>query len=210
MSTGQLVESACRTWHCPDCGPRRARRWGRALDVYGYERWLTLTRPPSDLRQGMARLRHCLAATSPVEWCWSAERSEGGHEHVHAVVRGWIDHRRDGGRSVLDRACAAAGWGTVSWLERTPDNGSCGAYAAKCAGYAAKGSRGQYGEWLALNGGKRPWHWSRRYLGAPARAWLATVLPSTDPGPWVPCSAPDHHRREFPETGELQAVERSE
>lgn len=112
--------------------------------------------------------------------------------HVHAVVRGWIEHRREGGRSALDRACAQAGFGRVSWVENA--DGHAAAYSAKCAGYAGKLANTAYTDWLLLNGGKRPWHWSRGYTGgAPMRAWIATVLPSSDPGPWVPTSAPVRH-----------------
>lgn len=167
-----------------------------ALDRGGYDRWLTLTRPPSDLRQGVARLGYLLRKSSAMEWAWSAEKGELGASHVHAVVRGWIDHRRDGAQSTLDRACVDAGFGTVSWIVRA--DGHAGSYTSKCASYAAKGGResGVYLDWVDLNGGKRPWHWSRGYTGGvPMRAWIKATLPSDDTGPWVPCSAPDHHRR---------------
>lgn len=196
MSTGQLVEPACRAWTCPDCGPRKARRFALALDRAGYDRWLTVTHYPSDLRQGMARLAFELRKGSPMEWAWSAEIGGNGERHVHAVVRGWIDHRRHVGQSALDSACKAAGFGTVSWIEKA--NGQAASYTSKAARYTAKGAvaGAAYAAWLELNGGKKPWHWSRGYMGGvPVREWLKKVLPSSDPGPWVPTSAPDHHRR---------------
>lgn len=195
MATGALVEPACRAWTCPDCGPRRARRLGLALDRAGYDRWLTVTKPPSDLRQGVARLAYELRKLSAMEWAWSSERGDQGALHVHAVVRGWIDHRREGDDSPLDTACRQAGFGLCSWIERA--TGQAASYTAKCASYASKGGRDAttYMAWLAFNGGKRPWHWSRGYTGGvPMRRWVTAQFPQTDPGPWIPTSAPDRHR----------------
>lgn len=195
MSTGALVEPACRAWTCLDCGPRKARRHALAFDRAGYDRWLTVTRPPVDLRQGMARLAFELRKVSAMEWAWSAERGELGALHVHAVVRGWVDHRRENARSPLDRACAQAGFGLVSWIERA--SGQAASYTAKAARYSTKASlrEDSFQEWLAINGGKRPWHWSRGYTGGvPMRRWVSAQFPQSDPGPWVPTSAPLRHR----------------
>lgn len=98
---------------------------------------------------------------------------------------------------MLDRACRQAGFGLVSWIERA-EAVTAARYSAKCAGYASKSAGEQglcYAEWIELNGGKKPWHWTRGYTGGvPMRAWLQRVLPSSDAGPWVPTSAPDRHR----------------
>src|SRR5688500_2673395 len=109
VSSGALIPPACRAWRCGVCGPSTARRLGVAMDRAGYDRWITLPNPPTDLRQGVARLANRLRENGPMEWIWSAERGEKrGRLHAHAMIRsGWLDNRSEW----LREHCRAAGWG---------------------------------------------------------------------------------------------------
>lgn len=178
-STGELVPPACRAWVCPFCGPRKARRYASAIDRDGYERWVTLTRAPRDLRQAVARVAYGVRKVAPWQWAWSAEAGpDTGMVHVHAVVRSGYVHHTD-----LRAAARHAGFGPVLWIAQA--QGGAARYSAKAAQYSAKESRGGYGEWLALNGG-RAWHFSRGYTkGEPVREWVRRLTPAKDPGPWV-------------------------
>lgn len=160
------------------CGPNRARRLGLAVDRGGYDRWVTIGKPPSDLRQGVARLANRLREHGPMEWIWSAEYGEkNGRPHIHAMIRsGWLDNRGPW----LKEQCRAAGWGRP-WIKA---GASAGTYAAKAARYSSKEAARSYQTWRALNG-SRPWHWSRGYTsGVPMRDWVRQMVPAKDPGPW--------------------------
>lgn len=185
QSTGLLVPPSCRAWVCDWCGPRRARRLARAVDAARYDRWVTLTRAPRDLLQGVRRAAHLLRAEGGWEWCWSAEAGEvSGMVHVHACVRGpYVAQAR------LSVVAQAAGFGAVSWIE-SGLAGRAGEYTAKAARYTAKGAS-TYRAWVDLNGGKRPWHWSRGYTGGmPMRDFIPYYSPAKDPGPWQRVPAP--------------------
>lgn len=174
-----MVQPSCRAWVCVVCGPRRARRLARAVDNDGYEYFVTLTRAPRDLLQGVRRAGHLLRAEGGWEWVWTAEAgSDTGMVHIHALVRGERLSQR-----FISGVAARSGFGRVSWVERAGAM-RAGAYAAKAARYASKESA-RYLAWRDLNGGKRPWHWSRLYTrGEPMREFIARASPSQDPGPW--------------------------
>lgn len=188
MSTGQVVAPACRTWRCGVCGPRVASRMARAIDAAGVDRWVTVTRAPSDLRQGVARLRYRLSRSRRWEWAWVAERSPQGMIHVHACVRGDYCPQTE-----VSRAARHAGFGRVADI-RVASTAVAG-YASKVAWYASKARlTGGWDEAIELNGG-RLWHWSRGYTGGvPVRRWVRHWAPTDDRGPWVPTSAPARHR----------------
>lgn len=178
VSSGAIVPPSCRAWLCPACGPRKAIRLGRALDNAGYDFCFTATRAPTDLRQGVARLRHRISRHGPWEWCWSAERGpKTGMVHVHACVRG----TRRSHRTELSPAARRAGWGFV-WVTTRGERGF-GDYARKMGTYSVK-QLADYPAWRTLNG-SRPWHWSRGYThGVPMRDWTRKHAPARDPGPW--------------------------
>lgn len=184
LSTGALLPPACRAWVCPVCGPRKARRYASALDRDGYDRWVTLTRAPRDLRQGCARVAYLVRKVAPWQWAWSAEAGQvSGMVHVHAVVRSPYVHHTD-----LRSAARQAGFGRV--LHIAAAEGGAARYSAKAAQYSAKESRSGYLEWLALNT-SRPWHFSRGYTrGEPVREWVRRLTPPRDPGPWARVPGP--------------------
>lgn len=159
---------------------------GVAIDRAGYQRWVTIGKPPSDLRQGVARLAHLLRAHGRMEWVWSAEYGEkNGNPHIHAMIRsGWLDNRGQW----FKQQCAQAGWGRP-WIKA---GSSAAKYSAKAARYTSKGANGEaYQSWLTLNG-TRPWHWSRGYTdGVPMRDWVRVHAPAKDPGPWRIVNARD-------------------
>jgi hypothetical protein len=105
--------------------------------------------------------------------------------HVHACVRGpYVAQTR------LSVLAQQAGFGAVSWIE-TGLSGRAGEYTAKAASYGAK-QAARYEAWRALNGRKRPWHWSRGYTGGmPMRDFIPYYSPSKDPGPWARVPPPD-------------------
>src|ERR1051326_2559584 len=86
-STGLVVPPACRTWLCDACGPARAKRTARALDAYGFDRWVTITRLSREPRQGAAWMG----------WGWTIEHGpRTGMVHAHALIRGpWIENRKN-------------------------------------------------------------------------------------------------------------------
>lgn len=179
ISSGLTLPPACRAWRCDHCGPRKATRTGAAVDAAGYTRWVTLTNAPADARQGAARAAHLFRrAVGGFEWIWTLERGQKtGMVHLHGMVRSKYLPQRQ-----LSELAAQAGWGRNVWIAAGVN--TAGGYAAKCAGYAAKGFE-SYPEWRALNGGARPWHWSRGYTaGTPMREWVAVNAPAKDPGPW--------------------------
>lgn len=149
------------------------------MDAAGYDRWVTLTNAPADARQGAARAAHLFRrAVGGFEWIWTLERGEKtGMVHLHGMVRSKYLPQR-----LLSELSAKAGWGRNVWIAAGVN--TAGGYAAKCAGYAAKGFS-SYPSWRTLNGGARPWHWSRGYTdGTPMREWVAVNAPAKDPGPW--------------------------
>lgn len=149
------------------------------MDAAGYDRFVTVTNAPQDLLQGVARLRHRLAVVGRLEWVWSAEAgTETGMVHVHALVRSpYLP------QAFLSRQARAAGFGAVADVRAGGEN--AGGYASKAASYAAK-ELSRYQPWVALNGGRRPWHWSRLYTaGVPMRDWVRLHAPTRDPGPFI-------------------------
>lgn len=127
----------------------------------------------------MARLAFLLRERAPMEWIWSIEAGpKTGMIHVHACVRGaWID------QPVLSDLARVAGFGFRAFIQ--DGRRLAGAYTSKMAAYTTKGANEQYNNWLQLNGGTRPWHWSRRYTaGVPMREWVREHAPPKDAGPW--------------------------
>lgn len=182
QSTGVTFPPTCRRWSCGVCGPRRLRKYGRAIDRAGYQFWTTLTRAPSDARQGVARVRYLLAQTAPIEWAWTLERGgKTGMIHAHLCVRAsQLDYKE------VSRAARRAGWGRVAWSRRVLDATHAGQYASKAA-YASKASLRPeaWEEHLALNGG-RGWHFSRGYPKPyTVREYIARHTRPGDPGPFV-------------------------
>lgn len=182
VETGATFPPSCRTWTCVVCGPRRLRRTARAIDTAGYQFWVTLTRAPSDARQGVARVRYLLAKSAPLEWIWTLERGrKTGMIHAHLCLRATsLDYAH------VSHCARRAGWGRVAWCRRVLVSAHAGQYAAKAA-YAAKGALrpDAWAEHIALNEG-RGWHVSRGYTdGMPLRDWVAWYARASDPGPWI-------------------------
>lgn len=184
VSTGQLFPDECQTWSCPACGPRRARRYARAIEHAGYERFVTLSRTPANPRAACARLAYLVRRAGYAwETAWIVETGEQtGMRHVHALQRGsyvpW---------AFLKASCRDAGFLGSPDIRAAKDGQAH--YAGK-AWYSAKQSAGDYREWLALNGGRRIWHWSRGYTGGvPLRQWVSEHTRGKDEGPFVPYGA---------------------
>lgn len=189
------VPPQCRTWKCTYCGPKRALNIAYAIDRSNQTRFLTFTSAPSDIRQGMARLRHLIADSYPIEWIWTAEKGEStGMVHTHAISRGSYIPQR-----YLSQQARAAGFGCVTDIRSA--TGFHGAYASKCARYAAKNVM-QYELWLGTNGGKKPWHWSRKFCdGLPIQAWVDLQTGHTTQNGWTQVSqyeVPPEIREQYP------------
>lgn len=180
LSSGQLYPDECQTWKCPACGPRRAQRYARAFDAARYERWVTLTLVPEQAAAAVNRLAYRIRkAGVPWEWAWVVERGdETGMRHVHAVVRGdFVD------KEWLDAQAKHAGISGFSWITLAATDKA--SYASKSC-YAAKNAAGSWDEYLALQGGARGWHVSRKYCrGQPIREFVAEHARGTDDGPFV-------------------------
>lgn len=181
-STGAMFPPSCRRWACEVCGPRRLRRYARAIDSGGYQFWTTLTRAPSDARQGVARVRHLLAQRAPIEWAWTLEAGKKtGMIHAHLCVRAAsLDYKE------VSRCARRAGWGRVAWSRRVLVSASAATYAAKAA-YASKAAfrPEAWEEHVALNGG-RGWHFSRQFTKPySVREYVAKHAGPTDAGPWI-------------------------
>lgn len=100
--------------------------------------------------------------------------------HIHAVVRG-VYWDAKGKNSPMHRECRKAGWG----FPAPRRHAGVGAYAAKGAVYTTKLRKIDYAGWRTLNGGVKPWHWSRGFTsGLPMRDFVRRYAPSTDLGPW--------------------------
>lgn len=164
---------------CDVCGPWLARRTARAIDARGYDRWLTLTRVPTDFRGYMKRLTYLIRREQPYECIWSVEHGpKTGMRHIHACVRaGWIENR---GNQLTAKSRAAGG----GFVYITLRDGGAADYASKCASYAAKQAGVGYQVWREWNKG-RVWRCSRGWTeGVPMRDWVRRYAPSTDKGPW--------------------------
>lgn len=182
QSTGAVFPPSCRRWGCDVCGPRRLRRYGRSIDRGGYQFWVTLTRAPSDARQGVARVRYRLAQSAAIEWAWTLERGgKTGMIHAHLCVRAVsLDYGQ------VSREARRAGWGRVAWCRRVLVPTHAGEYASKAA-YASKASRleGQWQAHISLNDG-RGWHFSRGFTKPwTVREFVAKHSLSRDVGPFV-------------------------
>lgn len=182
QATGVVFPPSCRRWLCDVCGPRRLRKYARAIDSDGYDFFTTLTRAPSDARQGVARVRHLLAQSSPIEWAWTLERGgKTGMIHAHLLVRA-----TQLAYAEVSRSARRAGWGRVAWTRRVFRATGVASYASKAA-YASKASLRPeaWQEHIALNGG-RGWHFSRGFTKPlTVREYVAKHARPGDPGPFV-------------------------
>jgi hypothetical protein len=149
-----------------------------ALDAAGYERCITLTRPPGDAIQAASRFAHSMRREyDTFEWVWTLEVPPDNPEHVHlhSVVRS-----RYIPQTHIVKVARDAGYQENSWV--TAGSGGTGRYMAK---YVSKLAAGSYQGWRTLNGGTRPFHWSRMYTqGIPMRVFVPKHAPARDPGPW--------------------------
>lgn len=194
-SSGVIVPTSCRSYQCPFCGPRKARRlamaatWALEPEQVERGRFITLTLPPDrwaiewkELRQKVRDFKRYMKRRGyEFEWFWTVERgSENGALHLHALAHG----------DYLPQALVQEVWGGIAYLEGIRQQDRVSKYvmkqAAHVAGYSLKeASKGTYEHHLDLNG-SRVAHWSRGFFhGRKLDQAFAEASTGGDEGPWV-------------------------
>lgn len=187
-STGAMVPASCRTYSCPVCGPRKARRIAQAATWAAGQadraRFVTLTLFPDDWQKGRQKIRDLrrMLARRGLAWdlFWAVERgSQTGMRHAHGIQHG----------DYIPQALLQDVWGARVDI-RAVARGSVSGYvlkdAARVSGYSVKGSA-DMGEHLLLNG-NRVAHWSRGFFHGRTldQAFAVACSGGKDDGPWVP------------------------
>jgi len=131
----------CKTWGCPECGPKKAIKLQKAIEEKAKEkdltRLLTLTLDPKTIPPGVDRIkfiRNILRKFrvylkrkygSNIAYISVIEYHKSGIPHLHILVNRYIPQRW------ISKSWEALGGGRIAHIERVADLGRVGRYVVK-------------------------------------------------------------------------------
>jgi hypothetical protein len=133
----------CKTWSCPICGPKRAKRLKQAITEWAYKkglsRFLVLTLDPKFLEHVPHKERYSYfymmhvwrkfrvylyRKYGKISYVWTIEPQKSGICHLNVLINRYID------QSWISEVFSKLGGGKIVWIERA-DIRRVGAYISK-------------------------------------------------------------------------------
>ncbi len=143
----RVIPMMCKTWGCPQCGPRLGKMWIAVISSQKIERFMTLTCDPKKFRDPQKAVawmkiafgtlvRRIRARYGALEYAGVWELHKSGWPHFHVALKGCYIPQ-----AWLSLQWSGLGVGRVVWISRVGSARECARYLGK---YLMKGARRTY------------------------------------------------------------------